>query len=134
LVYVRKNNPAQVLRYWQAGQYSFKKLQRGWMPPHPTFFVRRALYEKLGGFDPEYDIAADYDCMLRFLVSGKVRCCYIPEVLVKMRAGGVSNRSPGKVLKKSLEDYRALKANGVGGLSALLLKNMSKLRQFFKRV
>jgi len=133
LVYVRRNNPSQTLRYWKAGEYSPEKLKHGWMPPHPAFFVRRRFYEELGGFDLSYRIAADYDCMLRFLSRGALRCMYIPEVLVKMRAGGASNRSLGNILRKSSEDYRALKANGVGGIFALLRKNLGKLGQFVRR-
>ena len=131
LLYVRKDNPDEVVRYWQAGAFSRIRLGWGWMPPHPTFYVRRAIYEGLGLFDTQYRIAADYDCMLRFLGRGGLRVGYIPEVLVKMRLGGASNRSLKNVLRKSLEDYRALKNNQVGGIGALVWKNLSKLPQFF---
>jgi len=102
--------------------------------PHPTFYVRRSVYEQHGGFDTSFHIAADYDCMLRFLArpSAKVNVAYIPSVLVKMRLGGASNRSLGNIIRKSREDYRALKQNGVGGLWALAWKNLSKLPQFFR--
>jgi len=133
LVYVRRNNPSQILRYWKAGEYTPEKLKHGWMPPHPTFYVRRSVYEQLGGFDLSYRIAADYDCMLRFLSRGALRCMYIPEVLVKMRAGGVSNRSLGNILRKSSEDYRALKFNSIGGMFSLLQKNLGKFGQFVRR-
>ena len=76
---------------------------------------------------------ADYDCMLRFLARARVRCAYIPHVLVKMRMGGASNRSLANILRKSTEDYRALTNNGVGGLWALTWKNLSKLPQFVKK-
>jgi glycosyltransferase len=131
LLYVRKEAPDQVVRTWRAGQFTPALLARGWMPPHPTFYARRSVYEELGGFDTRYRIAADYDCMLRFLGRGGIRMGYIPEVLVKMRVGGASNRSLANILRKSAEDYRALKSNGVGGLSALAWKNLSKLPQFF---
>ena len=129
LLYVRRDDPGRVLRHWRAGPYDPGRLARGWMPPHPTFYARRALYQRLGGFDTGYRIAADYDCMLRFLAGGAA-CAYIPEILVHMRAGGASNRSLGAVARKSLEDYQALRRNRVGGLGALLLKNLSKLPQF----
>lgn len=131
LLYVRKDAPERVVRAWRAGQFAPARLARGWMPPHPTFYARREAYAELGGFDTRYRIAADYDCMLRFLGRGGLRVGYIPEVLVKMRVGGASNRSLGNILRKSAEDYRALKANGVGGLPALAWKNLSKLPQFF---
>jgi len=110
-----------------------KKLKHGWMPPHPTFYVRRSVYEQHGGFDTSFRIAADYDCMLRFLARAKVQLAYIPFVLVKMRLGGASNRSLGNIIQKTREDYRALHNNGVGGVWALLWKNLSKLPQFVKR-
>jgi glycosyltransferase len=131
LLYVRKDDPSRVVRNWRADAFTPAKLARGWMPPHPTFYVRRAVYAALGGYDTSYRIAADYDCVLRLLGRGGVRTAYIPEVLVKMRVGGASNRSLKNILQKSREDYRALRTSGVGGLGALAWKNLSKLPQFF---
>jgi len=82
LVYVSKTEPDRVIRYWQSGDYSLQKLKHGWMPPHPTFYVRRSVYEQHGDFDTSFRIAADYDCMLRFLARAKVQLAYIPSVLV----------------------------------------------------
>lgn len=132
LVYVRRDDTRQVVRYWRAGEFDPGRLRQGWMPPHPAFYARRSVYERLGDFDTRYRIAADYDCMLRFL-NGGVKAAYVPHVLVKMRLGGASNRSLRNILNKSREDYRALKANRVGGMGALVWKNLSKLPQFFKR-
>jgi glycosyltransferase involved in cell wall biosynthesis len=132
LVYVRKDASDQVVRYWKSGMFAPAKLRRGWMPPHPTLYVRRSVYEQLGMFDTDFRIAADYDFMLRFLGRSRVQVEYIPDVLVKMRLGGTSNRSFGNLLRKSMEDYRALKSNKIGGLRALAWKNLSKLPQFFK--
>ena len=133
LLYVSKDNPDRVVRTWRAGAFTPGNLAHGWMPPHPTFYVRRKVYEALGGYDTSYRIAADYDCMLRFLGKGGVRAAYIPEVLVKMRVGGASNRSLKNILQKSREDYRALRVNGVGDIWALAWKNLSKLPQFLRR-
>lgn len=133
LCYVRQDQPEHVVRYWRAGSYHPRLLARGWMPPHPTFYARRELYERLGSFDLNYRIAADYDCLLRFLGKGNIRCTYIPEVLVHMRLGGISNRSLSNLLRKSCEDYRAIRQNQIDGFSALLLKNLRKVPQFFKR-
>lgn len=130
LVYVSSTDTAQVIRHWRAGEFSRGRLAWGWMPPHPTFYVRRRVYEQLGRFDTRFRIAADYDCILRFLGRGGVVPAYIPEVLVKMRLGGASNRSISGVLRKSWEDYRILKRSGLGGLRALAWKNLSKVRQF----
>jgi glycosyltransferase involved in cell wall biosynthesis len=120
----------RVVRRWRAGEFTPGRLARGWMPPHPTFFARRSLYERLGGFDTRYRIAGDYDLLLRFLGRGGVRPAYLPEVLVRMRLGGMSNRSLANIARKSAEDYRALRANGVGGVAALAWKNLGKLGQF----
>lgn len=133
LLYVSKDDPSRVVRTWRSAAFSPARLAHGWMPPHPTFYVRRAVYEQLGGYDTSYRIAADYDCVLRLLGRGGVRAAYIPEVLVKMRVGGASNRSLRNILQKSREDYRALRVNDVGGLAALAWKNLSKLPQFLKR-
>ncbi len=133
LDYVAKDDPSRVIRHWRSGPYSPRKLSWGWMPPHPTLHLRRAVIERWGGYDTSFRIAADYDAMLRYLGRGGIRLAYIPEVLVKMRVGGESNRSLGRVLRKSREDLRALRANQVGGIGSLLYKNLSKLPQFFAR-
>jgi glycosyltransferase involved in cell wall biosynthesis len=132
LLYVRRDDPTQVVRHWRAGEYHPRRLIWGWMPPHPTFYARRAVYQRLGGFDSRYRIAADYDCLLR-LLGGGVACAYLPEVLIHMRLGGASNRSPRNLLEKSREDYQALRRNRIGGLGTLLAKNLRKLPQFFCR-
>ncbi|MDT8377225.1 MAG: hypothetical protein RQ867_10885 [Mariprofundaceae bacterium] len=103
------------------------------MPPHPTLYLRRSVYEQLGGFDTSFHIAADYDFMLRFFGRQQLKCSYLPEVLIKMRLGGASNRSLKNILQKSREDYRALRKNGAGGLFTLAWKSLSKLPQFFRR-
>lgn len=131
LDYVAKADPKRIIRRWRSGSYQREKLAHGWMPPHPTLFLRRSVIEQWGGFDTSFRIAADYDSMLRYLARGQIRLAYIPEVLVKMRVGGESNRSLSRILRKSREDYMALRRNNVGGLGALLWKNLSKLPQFF---
>ena len=133
LVYVRHDDIGQVIRYWKSGYYDDAALSRGWMPPHPTFYVRRSVYERLGGFDTRYRIAADYDTVLRFLAVGKIHAAYIPEVLVRMRAGGVSNRSLRTILRKTWEDIDVVRHNRVGGITAIFQKNLSKLSQFWRR-
>ena len=133
LVYVQHDDINQVIRYWKSGLYDETALSRGWMPPHPTFYVRRSVYERLGGFDTRYRIAADYDSMLRFLAVAKIRAVYLPEVLVRMRAGGLSNRSLKSIIRKSREDFDVLRRNKVGGVWTLLQKNLRKVSQFWQR-
>lgn len=133
LQYVATDEPTRVIRYWQSGEYHTALLRRGWMPPHPTLYLRREVFERFGLYDTSFQIAADYDAMLRYLVTGQIRLAYIPEVLVKMRMGGESNRSLGRILLKSREDLRALRNNGVGGIGTLAAKNLSKLGQFIMK-
>lgn len=131
LQYVRRNDLSHVVRYWRSQPFTAGLLSRGWMPPHPTMYVRRSLYEKLGGFDTRYRIAADYEFILRLFSFPGLCAFYIPRVMVKMRVGGVSNRSLKNMARKSLEDLRALRAHQVGGVMTLAWKNLSKLGQFF---
>lgn len=131
LDYVSAGDTARVIRHWKSGEYQPEKLARGWMPPHPALFLRREVIETWGGYDTSYRIAADYDAILRYFSQGRIKAAWLPEVLVKMRMGGESNRSFERILRKSREDYRALRSNRVGGIGALACKNFSKLNQFF---
>lgn len=133
LQYVSRDDDTRVIRQWSAGIYTPDRLRRGWMPPHPTLYLRRAVFERWGLYDTSYRIAGDYDGMLRWLTTGQVRLAYIPHVMVRMRLGGVSNRSLAHMLRKSREDYRAIRTHGVGGVGTLVAKNLSKLPQFRRR-
>jgi glycosyltransferase len=134
LVYVYKDNPDKVLRYWKAGEFNYGLLKNGWMPPHPTFFVKKKIYDEFGGFDSSYKIAADYDLIMRFLAKHKISTAYLPEVTIKMRAGGKSNKSLNNIFRKSSEDYKALKQNDFPfPLYTLVCKNIRKLPQFLRR-
>jgi glycosyltransferase len=102
------------------------------MPPHPTFFVRRDVYEKHGLFNPNLGSAADYELMLRFLLKYRITAAYIPEVLVKMRTGGTSNVSLRNRLRANLMDRMAWKINGIKPYPwTLYLKPLRKIGQFF---
>ncbi len=133
LTYVRKEDTGNIVRFWKSGVFTPGKLKRGWMPPHPTFYVKREVYEKYGAFDTGFKIAADYDTVLRFLGREKISTHYIPEVLVKMRVGGASNKNLKNLVQKSREDLRAMKNNGVGHAGSLFVKNVSKVPQFFRK-
>jgi glycosyltransferase len=133
LSYVHKDRPTEILRYWRSGEFTTNRLRYGWMPPHPTFYVRRSAIHGLGQFDLRFRIAADYDFMLRYLSRPGIRVAYVPEVLVHMRAGGASNRTLGAMMLKSREDLAALKKNQIGGIATLMCKNARKLPQFFQR-
>lgn len=131
LQYVYKNDTSRVFRHWKAGDFSLQKLKMGWMPPHPTFYVKKAVYEAHGTFNTSFKIAADYDNMLRFLGKHKISTAYLPVVMVKMRVGGASNRSLKNIIRKSSEDMRAIRVNRFGNIFTLVFKNLRKLGQFF---
>ncbi len=133
LEYVYKEDTNKVLRYWKSGSFSLRKLRMGWMPPHPTFYVKRAIYEKYGVFNTSFRISADYDTMLRFLGKHRISTLYLPEVMVKMRVGGASNRSLKNIIQKSKEDYQAIQDNNFGTIFTLLFKNLRKVTQFIMK-
>jgi len=131
LQYVYKADTNKVLRYWKSGKFSRNKLRFGWMPPHPTLYIKRDIYEKYGNFDIQFKISADYDTMLRFLGKYRISAAYLPEVMVKMRVGGASNRSIKNIIRKSTEDYQAIRKNKFGSVFTLIFKNLRKVTQFF---
>jgi glycosyltransferase len=131
LQYIDKNDTNKVIRHWKSSEYRHGKFRYGWMPPHPTFFVKKGIYEKFGYFNTNFRIAADYELMLRFLERNRITTHYIPHVLIKMRVGGVSNRSLRNMVLKTCEDYKAWKVNDLKShFYTILLKNISKIPQF----
>ncbi|MEO6326669.1 MAG: glycosyltransferase family 2 protein [Thermoanaerobaculia bacterium] len=131
LVYLDRARPERIVRRWRSGTFSPRSFYWGWMPPHPTFFVKRSVYQRLGGFQTSLGSAADYELMLRFLLRHNVPCSYVPEVLVKMRMGGVSNASIGNRLRANRFDREAWRRNGLVPLPwTLALKPLRKLSQF----
>lgn len=130
LVYVDKDDTSKIVRFWRAGQYSRVRALTGWMPPHPTFYMKREIYNLRGGFNTTFKIAADYESILRYLVRFDVKTYYIPIILVRMRVGGESNKSFKNVIRKSMEDLRAMHTNGLISFAAIFSKNVSKFKQF----
>jgi glycosyltransferase involved in cell wall biosynthesis len=135
LVFVDRNDINKVTRTWESGDYEEGDFLSGWMPPHPTFFVRKECYERYGGFNTSLRLSADYELMLRMIHKNKIKLAYLPKVVVKMRMGGVSNVSLFVRLKANIEDKMAWKLNGIKpGLFTRFLKPASKIMQYFKRV
>ena len=132
LDYVDKFDDERIIRQWRTGPFSPSRLRRGWTPAHPTLYLRREVYQRLGSYDADMRISADYDFILRYFSQIQDQTVHIPEVLYKMRMGGVSNRNLTMIALKMREDLRALKRNNVGGLSTLAMKNISKIGQFLK--
>lgn len=113
LLYVDREVVSRVWRVWQAEEYHPDAFLQGWMPPHPTFFVRREIYQRYGTFNLNLGSAADYELMLRLIHKHRIRLCYVPEVLVRMRRGGVSNASWRNWLRANRNDRKAWQLNGL---------------------
>lgn len=134
LQYVDRVNTDKIIRHWKSKTYEKNMFYRGWMPPHPTFFVRRHLYERYGTFNLKLGTAADYELMLRFLLRYGVSTRYIPDVIVRMRAGGKSNESLFNRYKANRMDREAWRVNGLKPLYwTLVMKPLSKLSQYIIR-
>lgn len=134
LVYVNREDITKVVRYWEAGNYKREKFRKGWMPPHPTFFVRRQQYEQLGLYSLELKSAADYELMLRFLYKHELKCIYLNRVITRMRLGGESNITVKNRLRANKEDRQAWTMNGLKpAWYTLTLKPISKIGQFVRK-
>mgnify|MGYP006106148587 CR=1 FL=1 len=131
LLYVDKQNINKIIRNWKSCIFEKKLLNKGWMPPHPTLFLKKNIYHKYGLFDLNYSISSDYEFILRIFKTKSLKFTYIPNVISKMRIGGASNRNIKNIINKTIEDYRALKSNNIGNLFSLIRKNTSKIKQFF---
>jgi glycosyltransferase len=131
LNYVSVMDVNNIIRKWKSRPYKLSLLKNGWMPAHPTLFLKKEVYKKHGQFDLNFKIAADYDFMLRILKDESLAFSYLPQVITNMRVGGASNKIENIRLKMS-EDRKALIKNEFKGIyKILLLKNISKLKQFF---
>lgn len=134
LVYVDEVDLDKVKRYWKSGSYYRKAFLNGWMPPHPTFFVKKACYLSFGNYDISFRTSADYELMLRFLFKNHCTAAYLNRVLVRMREGGQSNVSILNRLKGNKEDRRAWVKNGLRPrIYTLTMKPIRKIGQFFNR-
>lgn len=134
LYYVDAVDTNKIARYWKSKQYKEGLFLKGWMPPHPTFFVKKEVYQQYGLFDLQFKSAADYEIMLRFIHRFKTSIAYLPRVIVKMRVGGVSNASLKNRIKANQEDRKAWKVNGLKPHAfTLIFKPLSKLFQFVSK-
>jgi len=131
LLYVDAADTNIATRYWKSKPFRKNLFHWGWMPPHPTFFVRRSVYEKYGSFNLNLGSAADYELMLRFLVKHDITTAYIPAILTKMRVGGVSNTSLKNRLTANQMDRKAWETNGLKPYRlSTYLKPLRKIMQF----
>jgi glycosyltransferase involved in cell wall biosynthesis len=131
LIYVDRNDTTKTIRSWKSGAYRSGDFLRGWMPPHPTFFVKLSNYRLHGVYSLELRSAADYELMLRFIHKHGLSLSYLPRVITKMRAGGQSNVSLKNRWRANKEDRLAWKMNGLQpGFFTLIRKPLSKLIQY----
>lgn len=132
LNYVAPEQPEKIQRKWRSKQASHVDLARGWMPAHPTLYIRTSLFKDNGGYQLNYGSAADYELMLRYLYKHKVSAKYLPMLMVSMRSGGMSNQSWKHRYSALVNDYKALQANNVPFPALVLLfKKLRKIEQFF---
>ena len=132
LVYVQKSNTNKVVRLWKGFSYQRYRFKYGWMPAHPTFYIRRELIEKFGGYESHYFTAADYEFMARYLYYHRISARYLPKLIVKMRTGGQSNNTIKSRLRANRRDYLAMKRNRIPfPLLASVLKPIIKLHQYY---
>lgn len=118
----------KIIRKWRQGQ---GKIRTGWMPGHPTLYLKKEVYDTYGLYKTDYRISADYEYMIRILKDGKVKLSYLPEVLIKMSHGGTSTNSLGAYLESLKEGHRALRENGVKfAWITDILRTLRVLKQF----
>jgi len=134
LVYVNRDNTDKVTRYWKSGKYRKGIFKKGWMPPHPTFFIKKSCYDQYGIYNLQLKSAADYELMLRMLHKHNISVAYLPEVITKMRVGGQSNITVLNRFKANTEDRLAWTINNLKpGRLTLTMKPILKFSQFFKK-
>jgi len=131
IIYVDGRDPRRIVRYWRSGPYDPNNFRKGWMPPHPGFFARKAVYDRYGVFNLEFPVVADYEIMLRFLYKHRISCGYMPRVVVRKRTGGITRPSPFNVVRNNAACYRAWIANGLKPNPGIFLRKvMWKAGQF----
>jgi glycosyltransferase len=134
LFYVDEADPSRIVRYWRSGAFQSSRFHHGWMPPHPTFFVRRRIYEIYGFYRDDLGTAADYELMVRLLVKNRIRATYIPQVLVHMRTGGASNASLKARIEANRMDRKAWEVNGLRPYPwTTIVKPLRKVGQWWCR-
>lgn len=133
LVYVDQNNTNKVVRYWKSKAYKDGLFKSGWVPAHPTFFVRRSIYKRLSSFDLQYKLAADFELLFRYIEQNKIKTAYLPKVLVKMRLGGATNKSFKNIYNQNREIITILRNHypNISFISFIVNKAVNRLSQLF---
>lgn len=140
LIYINKNNPSSILRTWksnikegiQSKDLILKKINNGWMAPHPTIFVKKDLLNEIQvNYDEKFRISSDYDFIIRLFKNKKSKIFFLNEFTIKMKSGGASNKNIRNIIIKMFEDFEILKKNKINPIKAIVFKNLSKITQFF---
>lgn len=131
LVYIDPENENTIVRFWKGKSFKRYRFRLGWMPAHPTFYIRRSLIEKYGLYENHFYTAADYEFMARYLYRHRCSATYLEEILVKMRKGGISNGNLKRRLRANRRDYLAMKRNRIPfSFIVSILKPISKIHQY----
>ena len=130
-LFVSQNNPDWVIRNWESGEYSDKKIERGWLPLHTTVFIKKELYDRLGGYCEDYRIAGDSAWLIKMMYKTNIKIHYLPQTTVKMNYGGLSTTFEQTVLRWR-EDLGMYRQAGLNPKRTLLLKVLRKVPQFVK--
>jgi glycosyltransferase involved in cell wall biosynthesis len=134
LVFITREEPQKIVRYYDSSYFNSKRFSYGWMPAHPTFFVKRDIYERYGLFKTDYKIASDYELLARFLAKYKISYSYIPKVIIKMRTGGLSTKNLKSSWILNKEVVRACTENGIKtNIFKIYSKYFTKYLQLLKR-
>ncbi|MDC0988826.1 glycosyltransferase family 2 protein [Candidatus Pelagibacter sp.] len=135
LIYVKKINTSRIVRYWKSSKFIKGSFSKGWSPPHPTFFVRRSVYERYGNFNLKYPIVSDIELMMRLLEVHNIQTQYLNEIWIKMRLGGLSNKNFKSILKQNKDILRALRSHALSNNLIIFAINkiLSRVKQFFQR-
>lgn len=140
LIYTKKNDSSTILRKWknnikegiQSKKLILQKFQKGWMPPHPTIFIKRNLLDKIKiNYNEKLKISSDYDFIIKLFQNEKSKIFFLNQYTVKMKSGGASNKNINNIIIKMLEDYKILKKNKINPIKGIIYKNLSKITQFF---
>lgn len=129
VLHVSFNNLNKITRHWKSKPFDSKLIKKGWMPPHPSLFLRREIYQKHGNFNLDFKISADYDFLIRIMNDNLIKLEYINIYTHKMRNGGASNGSLNKLFMAAKEDFKVIKHNNIGGYITFIKKKISKIKQ-----
>ena len=132
LVFVNQHDTNKIMRQWKSGPYSKNNFIYGWMPPNPTFFVKKKIFDKYGFYNLTFGSAADYEILIRFMYRFGISSTYFPKIVTKMRLGGVSTYSFSNRFKAHIQDWNAWIKNDISNFPIwVLLKPLRKIYQYF---